>query len=124
MDYGGLTAELGVADGEEGGPNLCAPEKVEMQGNGVRLVLRGEGGFEVEGCDLEKGPCSEAALRYWGGLALFHRELVGLSDYDVIRELYLIQCTSHRGSLLRRYAARFASMPLPLQRSLAALLPL
>ena len=42
-----MPAELGVDDFEGAGPGLGAAQEVGVEGEGVRLVLGGEGGGEV-----------------------------------------------------------------------------
>ena len=70
-DDGGLAAEFGVADCEEGGAGLGAAEEGEVQGDGVRLVLGGEGAAEVGFGDLEEEGGYVAAVGDWkGGLGL------------------------------------------------------
>lgn len=63
---GGLPAEFGVVHGEVGGAGGGAAQEFEVQGYGVRLVLRGEGGGEVGADDVEEDGGHEAAVRNWG----------------------------------------------------------
>lgn len=61
-DDGGLPAELEVLDCEVGGAGLCAAEEVEVEGDGVGLVLGGEGEGEVLLGDEEEGGGYVAAV--------------------------------------------------------------
>lgn len=47
VDDGGLAAEFDVFDCDGYGAGLCAAEEVDVQGEGVGLVLLREGGVEV-----------------------------------------------------------------------------
>jgi hypothetical protein len=42
-----------------------------MEGDGVRLVLRGKGGGEVGSCYLEEDCCYEPAMRYWSNTLVY-----------------------------------------------------
>lgn len=74
MDDGGLAAELGVGDGEEGGAGGGTVEEGNVEGERVRLVLGGERAVEVGFSDLEKGGCDIAAVGHWRGLLVGVRE--------------------------------------------------
>ncbi len=62
---GGLPAEFGVVHGEVGGAGGGAAQEFEVQGYGVRLVLRAEGGGEVGADDVEEDRGHEAAVGDW-----------------------------------------------------------
>lgn len=61
-----MAAEFGVLDGEERGADFGAAEEREVQGDCVRLVLRGKGRGEVGFGDLEEEGGYVATVGNWG----------------------------------------------------------
>lgn len=51
---------------------LGAPEEGEVGGDGVRLLLGGEGGGEVFAGYGQEEACYVATVRYWVWLAVFY----------------------------------------------------
>lgn len=67
VDDSGLSTELDIFDDEGCGPDLCASQELEVQREGVRLVLAGEGRVEVGGCYTLEDGGDEAAVRDYEG---------------------------------------------------------
>ena len=49
MDVGGAPANFGILDCDCGGADGGTAQEFEVEGLGMRLVLGGEGGVEMEG---------------------------------------------------------------------------
>jgi hypothetical protein len=64
MNHRGLSAQFGVFNREEGRPFLGSAKEVEMEGDGVRLALRGERGVEMGEGYFEENGCNKAAVRH------------------------------------------------------------
>lgn len=68
VDDGCLSAELGVDDFEDAGAGLGAPQEVDVEGEGVWLVLGRQGGGEVQAGDGEEVAADDAAVGDWEGV--------------------------------------------------------
>jgi len=64
MDGGGSAAELGVLDGDCGRTGGGSTEKLEIEGDAVRLFVGGEGGVEVELCGCKDSAGYDTAVGY------------------------------------------------------------
>ena len=65
MDYGGLATELGVDNLEGTWSCLCAAQEIDVEGEGVGLVLGCESCGEVKLCYCEEVTADDAAVRDW-----------------------------------------------------------
>ena len=66
VDDGGCPAKFGGADGAGGRTDCGAAEKTEVEGDGVGLMVRTEGGVEVDAGNTEDTCGDIAAMRNWG----------------------------------------------------------